>query len=172
MLHKILVALDDSEMRRPVFEAALTLAQKLDAQLLLLHVLSQDDIDTLIPALYPYSPTLSPEVLKRYDDQRQALYDQGIAILKALEAEARATGVMTEFSQNVGSPGSVICTIAKDYQADAIVMGRRGRAGLSEWVLGSVSNYVLHHACCSVFVVQGQSQSESKLSASQVAITI
>lgn len=34
-------------------------------------------------------------------------------------------------------------------------MGRRGHKGLSEILLGSVSNYVVHHAPCSVLVLQG-----------------
>ncbi|MDB9482953.1 universal stress protein, partial [Dolichospermum circinale CS-537/05] len=34
-----------------------------------------------------------------------------------------------------------------------IMMGRRGRSGLAEFFLGSQSNYVLHHAPCSVQIV-------------------
>jgi phage terminase large subunit GpA-like protein len=33
------------------------------------------------------------------------------------------------------------------------MVGHRGRTGLSEFLLGSVSNYVMHHAPCSVLVV-------------------
>ncbi len=40
--------------------------------------------------------------------------------------------------------------------ADLIVVGRRGRSGLSELILGSASNYVLHHAPCSVLTLQGK----------------
>ncbi|MEO0350033.1 MAG: universal stress protein, partial [Cyanobacteria bacterium P01_A01_bin.15] len=41
------------------------------------------------------------------------------------------------------------------WNADLIMMGRRGRSGFSELLLGSVSNYVMHHAPCSVLTVQG-----------------
>ncbi len=44
--------------------------------------------------------------------------------------------------------------MARNCGADVIVMGRRGHSGLSELILGSVSNYVLHHAPCSVLIVQ------------------
>lgn len=48
----------------------------------------------------------------------------------------------------------MICELARNWNADLIILGRRGRTGLSELLLGSVSNYVLHHAPCSVLTVQ------------------
>ena len=47
----------------------------------------------------------------------------------------------------------MICELAKFWNADLIIMGRRGRSGLAEVFLGSESNYVLHHAPCSVQIV-------------------
>jgi nucleotide-binding universal stress UspA family protein len=62
-------------------------------------------------------------------------------------------GIKTEFTQIPGNPGQTIKKIAQNWDADLIVMGSRGRTGLSELVLGSVSNYVMHHAPCSVLIV-------------------
>jgi nucleotide-binding universal stress UspA family protein len=45
--------------------------------------------------------------------------------------------------------------VARTWNADLIVIGRRGLRGLAEMFLGSVSNHVIHHAHCSVLVVQG-----------------
>lgn len=75
-------------------------------------------------------------------------------LLRSRTRKAMAAGVSTEFTQLAGSPGKTICDLASDWGADLIVMGRRGRSGLSELILGSVSNYVLHHARCSVLTVQ------------------
>ena len=36
-----------------------------------------------------------------------------------------------------------------------IMVGNRGRSGRTEFLLGSVSNYVMHHATSSVLIVQG-----------------
>ncbi len=64
--------------------------------------------------------------------------------------------------QNLGDPGRIICEIARDCDADLIVMGRGNHSGLNEFFLGSVSNYVLHHAPCSVLAVQGQLSQKTK----------
>jgi nucleotide-binding universal stress UspA family protein len=68
--------------------------------------------------------------------------------------EAVAAGVNAESNQVSGDAGKAICEEALVWGADLIVLGRRGRSGLSELFLGSTSNYVLHHAPCSVLTVQ------------------
>ncbi len=42
-------------------------------------------------------------------------------------------------------------------------MGSRGLKGLKEMFLGSVSNYVTHHAPCSVLIVRTEIDNETNL---------
>jgi nucleotide-binding universal stress UspA family protein len=44
-----------------------------------------------------------------------------------------------------GTPGDVIVAEAKRQQADILLMATHGRTGLKRAVMGSVTNYVLHH---------------------------
>ena len=54
----------------------------------------------------------------------------------------------------VGKPaGSVICTEAKTENVDLIVTGSRGLSTARRTILGSVSDYVVHHTQCPVCVV-------------------
>jgi nucleotide-binding universal stress UspA family protein len=85
-----------------------------------------------------------------------------LEILQAFAAQANDTGVKVEIVQCVGAPGRTICEVAADWGADLIAIGRRGHSGIGELLLGSVSNYVLHHTPCSVLTVQGSMPSESK----------
>lgn len=164
MLYKILVAVDDSFMSRSVFNEALDLSRQTGASLLLLHVMTPEERTHLdLPRSYIpyYYPILTDELLQQYQAEWEAIESRGLEMLRSLAQEA--TGVSIEFTQNIGDPGRVICHLAKDWEANLIVMGRRGRTGLSELFMGSVSNYVIHHAPCSVLVVQGKAQTGAKV---------
>jgi nucleotide-binding universal stress UspA family protein len=159
MLYKILVAVDDSFMNRAVFEEALDLSRQTGASLMLVHVMTPEERNQPeLPRSYVpyYYPIITDELLQQYQAEWEAAESRGLELLRSLAQEA--TGVAVEFTQNIGNPGRVICDVAKDWGASLIVMGRRGRRGLTELFMGSVSHYVIHHASCSVFVVQGKVQ--------------
>lgn len=51
-----------------------------------------------------------------------------------------------------GKPGEVIVDMASEEKACMIVMGTRGLGTLRRTIMGSVSDYVVHHAHCPVVV--------------------
>ncbi|HEY9662379.1 MAG TPA: universal stress protein [Allocoleopsis sp.] len=159
MFCKILVALDQAETSRIVFEQALSLAHASQGKLMLLHVLCPDDQDYPNPTIFPTPdsvyPSLHATLVQHRIEQWRQFEAQNLQRLQAWAAEAIDAGVSTEFTQTTTDPGNSICQSAQNWNADLIVMGRRGRSGLSEWILGSVSNYVMHHSPCSVLIVQG-----------------
>lgn len=52
-----------------------------------------------------------------------------------------------------GPPGQEICKVAKKEGATFIVIGSRGAGTVRRTILGSVSDYVVHHAHIPVVVV-------------------
>jgi nucleotide-binding universal stress UspA family protein len=156
MPNKILVALDRSEIGQQVFEQALVLAKATKADLLLLHVLSpEEEGSPRIPMVsnYDYYPGLSEQSFEIYQNQWDNFKAEGVKMLQTFAAKANTAGISTEFTQTMGNPGKTICKLAANYGANLIVMGHRGLSGIKELLLGSVSNYVLHHAPCSVYIV-------------------
>ena len=157
MFHKILVAIDQSAMGKQVFEQALELAKVNNASLMLLHVLSHEEENSpklpVFSGLDYYPGVMRSQTLELYQQHWETYEQLGLKMLRSRAQEAAEVGVTVEFSQNSGSPGHMICEVANLWNADLIVVGRRGRSGLSELLLGSVSNYVLHHAGCSVLIV-------------------
>jgi nucleotide-binding universal stress UspA family protein len=70
------------------------------------------------------------------------------------EAEGRLGLDEVEVRVLGGDPAAAVCALATELGARAIVLGSRGRGGLSRALLGSVSDYVVRHAPCTVVVTR------------------
>lgn len=55
--------------------------------------------------------------------------------------------------KETGSPGEAVCKVAKERGVDHVVMGSRGLGTINRALVGSVSDYCLHHAHVPVSVV-------------------
>lgn len=159
MYQKILVALDNSTAAEAVFTAALGVAQGTGASLLLVHSLSGQEEGSPLPlpstmdSIY-WAP--GSEVNLELWHQEWVRYEtESLDRLRQFAHRAEAVGVKAEFRQLVGEPGKGICKAAQAWGTDLVVLGNRGRSGLTAALLGSVSNYVMHHAPCSVLVLKG-----------------
>ena len=51
-------------------------------------------------------------------------------------------------------PGHAIVQAAEEEEAGLVVMGTRGMGKICRTILGSVSDYVVHHAKCPVVIVR------------------
>ncbi len=155
---KIFVALDDSELGHRVFNQALDLALSYRTQVMLFNCVTVNTLgDTTVPI--PVDLGMNVELMNQaYQAQRLRLESevkQASGLLKNYYDSAAKQGLEVEFDCKMdGAPGYCICESAQNWGADLIILGRRGRTGLAEAFLGSVSNYVVHHASCSVFVIQ------------------
>ncbi|MEH2254696.1 universal stress protein [Nostoc sp.] len=137
---KIFVAVNDSPATATVFIKALELAQRDAAQLMIGYSIELAASNQLTVNL------VDLEIETQLAQSLLQLYYQ----------KAKTLGIMAESSYQTGDPGTNICDLARSWGADLIVLGRRGLKGFVELLAGSVSNHVVHHAPCSVLVVQGQ----------------
>lgn len=162
MYKKILVALDTQEFCDAVFEEALSIAQSSGAALLLLSVLSPAGDSSLSPMMYPglsgYPFSIPEATWNAYQERYQAYQTKSLDRLTRLENKAIARGVQTYVQQEVGQPGPVICKIAQQEETDLVVVGNHGRRGVDEFIMGSVSSYVMHRAACSVLVARAAAE--------------
>jgi len=76
--------------------------------------------------------------------EKQADYIEGVAErLRAMGYQAHGVAV-------VGTPSTMILQEATTLRSDLILMGTRGRQGITRFVLGSVSHAVLHKTPCPI----------------------
>lgn len=154
MINKILVAVDRSEQSQSVFNGAVSLAQTTGATLMLLHILTETEAGYPVLPTYAYYPILDERDYATYQEKLAEYKQWGIDFLQNLANKAQEAGVKTEYTQLMGNPGRLICELATTWSADLILVGSRGLKGLKEMFLGSVSNYVTHHAPCSVLIIR------------------
>ncbi len=157
MFKKILAAIDGSEMSHDVFKTALDIAKADKANLVLLHILSFEEQNSLsipMPTGLEYFQAADSDTLQIYREQWQTYEQHSLNLLKSLADRATTEGIKTEVYQISGSPGRQICEFAQSEDIDLIVMGHRGISALNELLLGSVSNYVLHRAPCSILTTK------------------
>ena len=166
MINKILLAVDRSKRNKSVFDSAVSLAQTMGATLMLLHVLSEDEAGYPLLPTYAYYPILDDRNYDVYKEKLAEYKQWGLNFLQDLTRIATETGVDTEYTQVTGNPGRTICELANNWEADLIIVGSRGLKGLKEMFLGSVSNYVTHHAPCSVLIMRTAIEHESNLDSS------
>lgn len=134
---RILVAIDRSSLASVVFEQALELAKKEEASFMVFHCIDSATLRQLTSLI---------DVGEETKQVQEWLH--------TFHHRAKDQAVSTEFGYKVGEPGLSICDLAQSWGADLIVLGRRGYKGIDEFLLGSISNHVVHHAPCSVLVIQ------------------
>ncbi|HLO46810.1 MAG TPA: universal stress protein [Kamptonema sp.] len=156
--HKIFVALDETELSHKVFIEALDVAVANKAEMMLFYGIKINKIGESgmpIPVELGMNFELAEQAYQAQSLQVENNLERGKELLKNYYDAAEKREIKPEFDcKMVEDVGHTICQAGQSWGADLIVLGRRGRTGLTEAFLGSVSNYVVHHASCSVLVIQ------------------
>jgi nucleotide-binding universal stress UspA family protein len=155
MIDKILVAIATPESNSYIFDQALMLAKATGAHLGLIHVADPDETAEEMPTyLAGLKPYMSGE-----DESEPFCYLGDFETVEpdlfgAYVSKAKTAGVSIDCIYCFGDPEAAINDFALAWEPSLLVLGRRRRSGIAEFFLGSVSNYTLHHAQCSIYVVQ------------------
>jgi nucleotide-binding universal stress UspA family protein len=131
----ILLAYDGSEPARHAARRAAALArlQGVGVELLVVGELAPTGYGT-------ETPIVDSEVFTQ-------VAAEGVELLQGLGVEAHGHVVW-------GRPGPEIVRIAETGGYETVVLGHAGHGRLEALLLGSVANYVIDHAHCSVLVVR------------------
>jgi nucleotide-binding universal stress UspA family protein len=92
-------------------------------------------------------------------DAEDAMRDELSAELERLAEPLAGRGWQVERRVVKGRPATAILDVARNFEADLIVLGSRGRGPLTTMLLGSVSAEVVDRAGCSVLVARGSEAS-------------
>ena len=145
MFERIVVGVSQVESATRAAQAALALAELSDAKVHLVCALDLSDRGAPLSDKVPGAakpPDHAPGQVKARTHAEHFL-----------TRIARETKARTQAHVLPGDPADVILQVAREVDADLIVVGNRGMHGARR-VLGSVPNTLSHHADCSVLIVQ------------------
>ena len=134
----IVVPTDGSENAKRALEHALAVADRNQAELIVVHVAN---IVSAISGGY-----VSEQIAEDMEETGKEILND---VVKEIPAGVKVKSVF-----EVGSPGPALLAVAKKYNADLIVMGSRGLGPLKGLFMGSVSSYVTSHSTCPVLIIK------------------
>lgn len=143
MVKNILVGVDGSKSSIDACHFAMGLAEQTRAKLTFLFVIETPQV---IP-VGPLSGYVTTSAARSEDDVKRAE-----AIVEQLAKERPELQVSTRV--DLGQPAEVVCEVAKSIGSDLVVVGARGHNAAQRFLLGSISDRVVHHAPCPVLVVR------------------
>ena len=145
---KILLATDGSESARAAVDC-------------LLHFPFPDNSEVTILTVIEGHVFRSDEVSSLNEEQRDGLEEtEKIVQVAAQELLAREAARLSEagWSESrvlrIGHPAEEIVHLAEQLDSDCVIVGSHGMSGIKRFLLGSVSDYVLQYAPCSVLIVK------------------
>ncbi len=141
---RIVVGADGSEHSAAALAWAARMAKGMGSEVIAVFAVSPPTY--LVETGYS-APTVPVQFDPEWRSQMKAELDQ--EWVKPLrDAEVKYQTVMED-----GRPASVVIKVADAFDADIVVVGRRGRGGFAELLLGSVSHELVLHCKRPVLVV-------------------
>lgn len=136
----VLIAIDESKFAENAFRWYVDNFHKPDNKVVLLHVIENLGIQDMSPARYM-------ELQKEAKDKAEALKHKYTALAKELGVESADIQIKTS-----DKPEHSIVDTADKLKVTYIVSGSRGMGVIRRTILGSTSDFILHHAHCPVLI--------------------
>ncbi|MFM7795982.1 MAG: universal stress protein [Candidatus Nitrosotenuis sp.] len=137
-IKKIMVALDGSNSSSKALDHAINLARQTQGVITGVFVI----------------PLFSVNVAKPKSKLGQAFTAAGKKTLQNAKLRCAKNGVLFYEKILCGNEGFKLVSFAKNKKADLIVMGSRGQSNVREFILGSVSHYVVNKSPIPVLIVK------------------
>jgi nucleotide-binding universal stress UspA family protein len=141
-IRRIAVGIDGSEHAAAALDWAIQMARGMGSEVIVIYA---------VPPPSYYGTSYAPPV--EFDPEWRA------EVQKTFEGEwsrpLNSSGVPFKTVMEDGRPASVIAEVAQREGADMVVVGRRGRGGFAELVLGSVSHELTHYTQLPILLISG-----------------
>jgi len=138
---KIIVPVDGSENSKRALTFAIKFAEKYSASITIAHVVY------LAVELVTNTPDLATKITRRFEEKGKKLLEDSLM-------QVQQAGIIGRTALLRGRIGPEIVSYTEIKDFDMVVIGSRGLDALSRTLRGSISDYVVDHATCPVFIVK------------------
>ena len=138
--------LDGSKLGEVAIPHAETLAKAFGAELVLFQVFVTSTLETA----YEYRSSSPSD----YMEQQEQMRASAMTYLNSLGKAIQKNGFSTSSMVREGHAAAQILETAESNRIDLIAMSTHGRSGIGRWVLGSVTDKVLHAGDKAVLTVR------------------
>src|SRR5438876_311896 len=138
---RILAAVDRSKYKEKIIEYAISLGKAWEAEIVAIHVID------------PGHGIPGGRIKEKELERKEQALKPAQELLDEVEllAEKEGVHVKKHVVEQSDTVGKAIIDYAKNNNFDVIIIGTTGMGRVQKIFLGSVANYVIHHAHCSVF---------------------
>lgn len=147
IVKKILVGYDDGTLAQKALATAVKIALDNKAELFIATAVELP-VQIATYDIYMQGAVSMTEFFYNHAN----VYYQKVLEQAALQAKEKGLDVTIKLLD--GSPGKALLKYAEEVGADLIVVGSNNKKPLDRLFLGSVSNYVLHHAKGMILIVK------------------
>ncbi|PFX26770.1 uncharacterized protein LOC111328504 [Stylophora pistillata] len=142
----VLVAVDGSEHSERAFDWYAKNFYRKDDEILVFHA---EEVPTLPATPYPYGFEFADGWKKHLEESDK----KSRTLLESYYKKCQESNLKCRLIKENGTPGEAVCRVIKERKVDHVVVGSRGLGTVSRALVGSVSDYCLHHSSVPVSVV-------------------
>ncbi len=153
VLARILLPVDFSDYSRKAADFAIDMAQKIDAEITVIHAFYDPMINSLpFPDTFMYNMD-SEDLVVEIQEKAEKGMEEFRKYVEQKESKIENKKININFKMTKGIAEEEICNFSKDYKPWLIIMGTRGRDRKSIDLIGSVTAEVINMSKFPVLVI-------------------
>ena len=158
-LNKIMAGCDFSEYSITTLEYAACLAEKCQAELIIVNIINQRDIDAIIAISdKQFDRTVEKNLEKLADDYVKRETEKRTRQIEKLLEEISCTHLSVKKIVRVGVPFPELTRAIEDEQVDIMVVGPKGRGNLAGVLFGSNAEKLFRHCPVPLLSIRSKKQ--------------
>jgi len=143
-MKKILIPIDSADICPKTLELAITFSIKFDTEITVLHIMHDFEHG---PSPYTVNHARAPELHNKH-------IQNATKFLNVIAQLFINAGVQTNEVLISGNVAHEICEYAEKNDCDLIIMCTHSSSATRQFLMGSITNKVLHHATTPVMIVR------------------